>query len=434
MLTLREVGGRERTFKWGVAGSPIRVGRSPDAGLPFDTMTDLSVSLMHAELRRSGIGWAISDLGSTNGTWVNGHRLTEPASMRVGDRIELGTGGPVLEVTGVGPNRRIRVLLGGAVAVALLAGAVTGFMWVRSFRSATDQERATLQNTVDSLLAAGQNQEREFLALREGSERELAILREDLARASRAVVQEESDADPERLAQLQRELLNANARLERYRLAATIDAEGIEAESGNAVALVYARQANGGALTGTAFAVTPGGVLVTAGHVADAATDNELAVRFSNSSQTWRASVLAQSSDFDLALLQVSGIRGSVPTVSRLNQRSDSIGSGQPVALIGFPLGGAPQDSAERAQVVRPVVLLGITEATSRDRIEFDTYGRPGASGSPVFDATGAVIGVLVGGVGTGAAGTAYAVPALAVLQLMQEAGVTPSSVTALRD
>lgn len=421
MLTLREVGGRERTFAWDAGASPIRVGRNPEAGLPFDTMIDLSVSLDHAELQRTRTGWSIVDLASTNGTWVNGERVTASTVLQVGDRIELGAGGPLLDVTGVGAGKRFPARFWGTVAAVVAAGVVVGVTSVRSLRYSVTQERETLQRTIDSLLAAGQDQEREFLAMREGSEREVAILREDLARASRAVASERNDANPQRLAQLQRQLLNANARLERYRLSATIDADRIEAESGRAVAMVFARQADGGALTGTAFAVTPDGVLVTAGHVADAAVNDEIAVRFSNSSQTWRARVLAQSTNFDLALLRVSGIRGSVPTVKRINQRADSIGAGQPVALIGFPLGGAPQDSAEGAQVARPVVLLGITEATRPERIEFDTYGRPGASGSPVFDAAGEVIGVLFGGLSNG---TAYAVPSLGVLQLMQEAGV----------
>jgi pSer/pThr/pTyr-binding forkhead associated (FHA) protein len=34
-------------------------------------------------------GWVLSDLGSTNGTWVNGWRVDE-AWIRSGDRVQLG--------------------------------------------------------------------------------------------------------------------------------------------------------------------------------------------------------------------------------------------------------------------------------------------------------------------------------------------------------
>ena len=38
----------------------------------------------------------MEDLGSTNGTWVNEERITDPVTVRAGDRIQVG--GTVLEV------------------------------------------------------------------------------------------------------------------------------------------------------------------------------------------------------------------------------------------------------------------------------------------------------------------------------------------------
>ncbi|MFC5188074.1 DUF1707 and FHA domain-containing protein [Actinomadura harenae] len=67
--------------------SRIVVGRAP--GCQF-ILTDLTVSRFHAELYRAGDGWMVSDLGSMNGTRVNGWRLTGPARVRPGDEIGFG--------------------------------------------------------------------------------------------------------------------------------------------------------------------------------------------------------------------------------------------------------------------------------------------------------------------------------------------------------
>jgi FHA domain-containing protein/uncharacterized protein DUF1707 len=65
----------------------IVVGRAP--GCDF-VLTDLTVSRFHAELKRDDEGWLLSDLGSMNGTRVNGWRLTGPARVRAGDEVGFG--------------------------------------------------------------------------------------------------------------------------------------------------------------------------------------------------------------------------------------------------------------------------------------------------------------------------------------------------------
>ena len=62
------------------------VGRSPICDLVLDERT---VSRRHAELRRDGDAWVLLDLGSTNGTWVNGWRIRE-AEVGAGDQVALG--------------------------------------------------------------------------------------------------------------------------------------------------------------------------------------------------------------------------------------------------------------------------------------------------------------------------------------------------------
>ena len=52
---------------------------------------DPDVSARHARMRRGGGGelW-VEDLGSANGTWVNGRRIQSPHPLRPGDRVRIG--------------------------------------------------------------------------------------------------------------------------------------------------------------------------------------------------------------------------------------------------------------------------------------------------------------------------------------------------------
>ena len=71
-------------------GSGVRftIGRTRDCDL---CLTDLSVSRMHALLVRREDGWVLSDLGSHNGTRLNGWLVREPVPVHAGDRVEFGS-------------------------------------------------------------------------------------------------------------------------------------------------------------------------------------------------------------------------------------------------------------------------------------------------------------------------------------------------------
>jgi len=64
----------------------LTLGRASDNDI---VLQDLEVSRHHARLRRSERGWVLEDLGSTNGTYVNGSRLAAPHLLRHGDVIDL---------------------------------------------------------------------------------------------------------------------------------------------------------------------------------------------------------------------------------------------------------------------------------------------------------------------------------------------------------
>ena len=66
---------------------PLTLGRSQacDVVVAHDT-----VSRRHAELWRDGDRWFVTDLGSSNGTWVEGRRVDRARRVRSGDQILLG--------------------------------------------------------------------------------------------------------------------------------------------------------------------------------------------------------------------------------------------------------------------------------------------------------------------------------------------------------
>ena len=54
------------------------------------TLGDPDVSRRHAEIQVSSGEIPISDLGSTNGTFVNGERIDQPRALRDGDEVRIG--------------------------------------------------------------------------------------------------------------------------------------------------------------------------------------------------------------------------------------------------------------------------------------------------------------------------------------------------------
>jgi hypothetical protein len=70
-----------------LGGEPVLIGRASDAAV---RLAESSASRRHAEVRPSGDGsWVVVDLGSTNGTRVNGAAVTE-RRLEPGDTISVG--------------------------------------------------------------------------------------------------------------------------------------------------------------------------------------------------------------------------------------------------------------------------------------------------------------------------------------------------------
>ncbi len=77
-----------------LAGSTISIGDEFSVGRAAEchlTLDDNFVSQHHASITWRNRQYVANDAGSTNGTYVNEKRLTEPVVLRPGDRVRIGS-------------------------------------------------------------------------------------------------------------------------------------------------------------------------------------------------------------------------------------------------------------------------------------------------------------------------------------------------------
>lgn len=70
-----------------LSGAPVTFGRAPDNTIVID---DDFASSHHARISAQRGAWMLEDLGSTNGTIVDGSPMTGPVQLRIGTRITIG--------------------------------------------------------------------------------------------------------------------------------------------------------------------------------------------------------------------------------------------------------------------------------------------------------------------------------------------------------
>lgn len=190
-------------------GTRIRLGRGRECEVqPVETSVTI-VSRVHAELTvgASG-GLELRDAHSRNGTFLNGQRIVQPMPVRLGDKIMLGQGGPVLLVEGMGTapqkvalgHKTVRGMISDALAdakeerrkggrgstafmkaiagerrlrwlstlllilVLLLGGGVYGVYWLLSQQ--LEHTKQALRTAEDSSRAEGERLRRELAAAR----------------------------------------------------------------------------------------------------------------------------------------------------------------------------------------------------------------------------------------------------------------------------
>ncbi len=84
---------RSCCLQWDARQFPLRpgeniVGRDPEVGIPLDSTT---ISRRHARITVSAIDALLEDLGSKNGTFVGGVRVTAPVRLADGDLVGFGS-------------------------------------------------------------------------------------------------------------------------------------------------------------------------------------------------------------------------------------------------------------------------------------------------------------------------------------------------------
>jgi S1-C subfamily serine protease len=425
----------------------VTIGRHPSCDVRFDAQRDLDVSARHAEVRLADGAAILADLGSTNGTFVNGARIAGPTPLADGDVVRFGADGPELVVglprggsTAPTPGRasradavppetrahrtphagstQVRVAaavrqetrrLAGLFTAAVLGVAALGggaWWWQKRAGDARAAQLATLLARQDSLAQALEAQLARVQGTVIGLDSALQAARLEAGTLRRDIA---AGGDP---AALRARVAEAEARQARLLGAARTDFAAVAQANGAAVALVAVEMPDGRAFSGTGFAVDAEGRVVTNRHLvqdADGTRARRLAVIFADTRE-WRPARLVRAADTeDLALLQV-GDGAPTPAVVGLADAPPRVGA--PVALMGYPLGiETPMEGSGTRITARATLGAGTVGKVLDEVLQVDAFASQGSSGSPVFDAEGRVVGVVYGGAAESGGRIVYAVP-----------------------
>ena len=522
-------GARERFEK-----SVVTIGRHPMNDLRFDPAKDLDVSSRHAELRSVGDRHVLHDIGSTNGTYVNGERVVSEREMREGDIITFGADGPqvIFHLTTLPadppaatksprvdlPSARSRVdapvapprtpsatppaappaavppaavppaappaktaaapptapppatpAASRASTVpppsrpaaprantpappppALAATIVGGGSASRPRRNtevriaeAVHKQTGRLRQMVIGLGAivivgsalavwitlrtaeAGRQQVASLLAVNDSLARSLEARLTQTGMASEALRVAQAD-----LQRLTRELkalqasggdvsaLSTQMRSAQTRTAtlASTDFPAIGAANKPAVVFIAVQMPDGSSSSGTGFNILPSGLIVTNRHLvqsADGTRAERVAVAFEGTQGEWRLATIEYVSGTDeLATLRLTR-PGSYPVVNGIAGDVGGVRVGDPIAIVGFPLGTGTAGNGGDIDNLRPIATMNVGTASKvlPDNIQLDVYAAQGSSGSPVFDTRGLVVGVLYGAAAESGGRIVYTVP-----------------------
>lgn len=111
MLYFRHIGGSRNGEVDSFDLDRVKIGRNEDADLRYDPLRDAEVSGAHAEVHLDGGSPFVRDLGSTNGTYVNGVRIHEATPLSDGDKIAFSPRGPTVSFSRTEPRRASTLLV-----------------------------------------------------------------------------------------------------------------------------------------------------------------------------------------------------------------------------------------------------------------------------------------------------------------------------------
>jgi len=455
VLTGSRAGHRERFTK-----PVIAIGRHPLCDFQFDPQQDLDVSTRHAEIRAVEDGYVLVDIGSTNGTYVNGVRIARERRLESGDEVAFGEFGPKVRLeieSGAQPparrdgdaargengapesaapgaasppatrsivtearrvpgaatdarrDARRRASMAGALAAALVVAA-GGAYWLGHHNArATDAELVRLTKTNDSLAQTYADRMASINSHAAGLDSSLAAAQQERDRMRTAL----SGTNGAHADTLSRELHALESRRHAMLTAAQVDYSTIASRSGPAVTMVAVQWPDSSAFSGSGFAVSTRGEIVTNKHLVQHgdAYPMRIAVIFSDTKAWLPAHVVRVSTTADLAMLQVDA-PGPFPAIASLASKAADTPVGKAVAIIGYPLGtDTPMEGSGTQITARSTLVAGTLSKNLADVLQIDAYAGQGSSGSPVFNTAGSVIGVVYGGARESAGRIVYAVP-----------------------
>ena len=446
----------------------IGLGRHPLSDVRFDAERDLDVSSRHAAILQKADGYYLQDLGSRNGTYVNGRRIDAEVRLADGDVIAGGRDGPAVRfqlveadagalattaaeaAAGRASNPRHVVAAARSstasriaaevarqtrnlrrttkVLLGILAVVVVGFGLIQWRGTRTQAaELAQLEARADSLNRAASTLLARFAGELEGLRAALTLSQDETARLRRELATTHG-SDAATVARLRAELDAAERRQQGLAGAAGVDYRAIARRNADAVAIVLVKFSDTEMYTGTAFAVDSQGTLVTNKHVlrgmSDTRTPQQIGVMFAGSRQNFPAYIVGVSPDADVGVVRVA-VAGATPAVAGIADDGAAIERGAPIAMIGYPLGfDLPMERIGRAAIADPTLTVGTVSKVLADLVQVDGYGTHGSSGSPLFDRDGRVVGMVYGGEPQSQGRILYAVPGHRVAQVLRALGV----------
>lgn len=314
-LQLRYASGRRRNQTLIFSGPRVRIGRSRDNDLTLPEVDTPRSSAHHAEATLEDGVWWIADLGSTNGTLVNGSPI-QRVELHTGDRISFGD---LDVVVAVGSPRSRWAAAGIVVAVIAIAAVLLPIL--RQWRA-----------TPFEAIAASASRSVYLLAL------------QDRGRRTASATAFAVDAE--------KALLATNAHVVESLTRGLSDPQG------------------------------PRPVAMVSDH------DTPLPIARIWVHPEWHKGSVAH----DVALLELAGHPPVMPLKLGDESSVERLRRGTSLATFGFP---AVSTDAQRPRGRLAVDVVGDVRLPY---IEVGLMIAPGTSGSPVFDATGNVVGLVVGG------------------------------------
>ncbi|HEV8398763.1 MAG TPA: trypsin-like peptidase domain-containing protein [Gemmatimonadales bacterium] len=441
----------------------IGLGRHPLSDVRFDAERDLDVSSRHAAVVHKGDSFVLQDLGSRNGTFVNGKRITGDTPIKDGDVIGFGANGPALEFHSIegapsdalattaaegmavrassprqvipasaAPASAPRSSTGVRIAVEVarqtaqlrrttkvligfLLLTVAAFGWLQWQTASRNRELLQLQARADSLMREARQLSTLFQSQLKGVRDALAESQAETARLRNEL--EGAGSDGSSVARLRTQLADAERR-QRALVGAVggVDYRAISHKNQDAVAMVLVEFSETERFSGTAFAIDSQGTMVTNKHVLvgedGTRTPKRIGVIFSGSTQMFQGEMVGVSPTADIGVLRVR-IKGGTPRVAGLARTRQGIERGDPIAIIGYPLGfDLPMEAHGQFPIAEPTLTVGTVSKALTAVVQVDGFGAPGSSGSPIFDREGRVIAVLYGGQTESQGKIIFAVPA----------------------